>query len=70
MAREIIEASRTRLARYTPASVAPAVLPIFGASSVMIPNPPPGTIAVPLFESPADDLQGMYVLYIKVERMP
>jgi hypothetical protein len=68
--REIIEASLAKLATYNPGTVAPGVFPIFGAPPVILPAPPPGTIAVQLFESPADDLQGMYILYLKVEKLP
>jgi hypothetical protein len=68
--REILEATLAKLATYNPATVAPGVFAIYGAPPVVLPAPPPGTIAVQLFESPADDLQGMYILYLKVERMP
>jgi hypothetical protein len=67
--REIVEAALTRLATYNPATVAPSVFPIYGAPPVVLPVPPPGTIAVQLFETPVDDLQGMYILYVKVERV-
>ena len=67
--REIIEAALTRLATYNPATVAPSVFPIYNAPPVVLPPPPPGTLAIQLFESPQDDLQGMYILYLKVERV-
>jgi len=31
--------------------------------------PPPGTLAIQLFESPDNDMEGMYILYLKVERV-
>jgi hypothetical protein len=68
--REIVEASLAKLATYIPATVAPSVFPVFGAPPAIIPAPPPGTIAVQLFESPADALQGQYIMYLHVERMP
>lgn len=68
--REIMEATLAKLANYNPASAAPGVFAIYGANPVVLPSPPPGTVAVQLFESPADDLQGMYILYLKVERLP
>jgi len=67
--REIIEATLTRLATYNPATVAPAVFAIFGAPPVVLPVPPPGTLAIQLFESPDNDMEGMYILYLKVERV-
>jgi len=67
--REIIEATLNRLATYNPATVAPAVFNIFGAPPVVLPVPPPGTLAIQLFESPANDLEGMYILYLNVERV-
>lgn len=54
----------------TPATVPPATFPVYGAASVVLPAPPPGTIAVQLFERPAGDLQATYILYLKVERAP
>jgi hypothetical protein len=66
--REIIEATLNRLATYNPATTAPAVFNIFNAPPVVLPVPPPGTLAIQLFESPANDLEGMYILYLKVER--
>ena len=66
--REIIEGALQKLAAYNPATVAPAMFPIFGAAPVILPVPPPGTLAIQLFESPQDDLEGMYILYLKVER--
>ncbi len=68
--REIMEATLAKLATYNPATVAPGVFAVYGAPPVVLPAPPPGTIAVQLFESPADDLQGMYIIYLKVERLP
>ena len=68
--REIMEATLAKLATYNPATVLPGVFSIPGAAPAVLPTPPPGTIAVQLFESPAEDLQGMYILYLKVERMP
>jgi hypothetical protein len=68
--REILEATLAKQATYNPATVAPGVFAIYGGPPVVLPAPPPGTIGVQLFESPADDLQGMYILYLKVERMP
>ena len=67
--REIIEATLNKLASYNPASVAPSVFQIYGAPPVVLPPPPPGTLAIQLFETPQDDLQGMYILYLKVERV-
>jgi hypothetical protein len=67
--REIIEATLNKLATYNPATVAPAVFNIFGAPPVVLPVPPPGTLAIQLFESPANDLEGMYILYLNVERV-
>jgi hypothetical protein len=66
---EILEATLAKVASYNPASVPPATFPIFGAAPVTLPAPPPGTIAVQLFEKPAGDLQAMYILYLKVERV-
>ena len=68
--REIMEATLAKLATYNPATTAPGVFPIYGAPPVILPAPPPGTIAVQLFESPAEDLQGMYILYLQVQRLP
>ena len=58
-----------RLATYNLANVAPALCNIFNAPPVVLPVPPPGTLAIQLFESPANDLEGMYILYLKVERV-
>jgi hypothetical protein len=68
--REIMEATLAKLATYNPATTAPGVFQIYGAPPVILPAPPPGTIAVQLFESPAEDLQGMYLLYLQVQRLP
>lgn len=68
--REIMEATLAKQATYNPATVAPGVFQVYGAPQVVLPTPPPGTLAVQLFESPAEDLQGMYILYLKVERYP
>ena len=67
--REIMEATLAKQATYNPASVPPGVFPIYGAPPVILPTPPPGTIAVQLFESPVQDLQGMYILYLQIERV-
>jgi hypothetical protein len=67
--REIIEATLAKQATYNPATVAPGVFQIWGAPPVTLPTPPPGTLAVQLFESPQEDLQGMYILYLQVERV-
>jgi hypothetical protein len=49
---------------------APALIAIPGANPVFVPAVPPGTIGVQLFEAPLEDLQGMYLMYIQVERVP
>jgi hypothetical protein len=67
--REIMEAALAKQATYNPATTAPGVFPIYGAPPVVLPTPPPNTLAVQLFESPAEDLQGMYILYLQVERV-
>ena len=67
--REIMEATLAKQATYNPASVPPGVFPIYGAPPVILPTPPPGTLAVQLFESPQEDLQGMYILYLQIERV-
>lgn len=67
--REIVEAALAKQATYNPATVAPSLFQIYGGPPVMLPVPPPGTIAVQLFEKPDNDLQAMYILYIKVERV-
>ncbi len=68
--REIVEATLTKLASYNPATAGTTSFAVFGAPRAVLPTPPPGTIAVQLFESPADQLQGQYLLYLKVERLP
>jgi hypothetical protein len=67
--REIMEATLAKQATYNPATTAPGVFQIYGAPPVILPTPPPGTLAVQLFESPAEDLQGMYILYLQIERV-
>lgn len=65
---EILEATLAKLATNA-GSGPPAVFAVYGAPAVTLPAPPPGTIAVQLFEKPVGDLQAMYILYLKVERV-
>lgn len=70
--REIIEAALKRNATGLASAVTPSsLLNVPG----LVNNPnngglPYGTLAIPLFDAPSDDLQGQYVLYIQVERVP
>ena len=47
-----------------------AAMPPDAASALPNGGLPFGTIAVPLFDAPSDDLQGRYILYVQVERIP
>ena len=70
LTREIVENALTRLAAWVPAQNAPILIAVPGTEPMFVPAVPPGTIGVQLFEAPADDLQGMYLMYIQVERVP
>lgn len=68
--REIIESTLNK-----PPIAAPVSTGMLGTVSNLfttMPNGgmPYGTIAVPLFDGPGNDLQGQYILYITVERIP
>jgi hypothetical protein len=68
LTREIVESTLAKLSTWV--QPAPTLIAIPGANPVFLPVPPPGTIGVQLFEAPLDDLQGMYLMYIQVERVP
>jgi hypothetical protein len=67
--REIVETALHKLAQTT--AVPPMVVPGWGPNPpTVLPGVPPGTLAIPLLEPPLEDLQGRYVLYLQVERIP
>ncbi|MCY7380641.1 MAG: hypothetical protein LH467_15040, partial [Gemmatimonadaceae bacterium] len=68
--REIVEAALAKLAQSAAVGQAMLAPAAPGFPATWVPGVPAGTIAVPLFERGSADLQGQYVLYLQVERVP
>jgi hypothetical protein len=67
--REVIEASLQKRAE-TPVGAISPLAGNAGVTAVFSQKLPSGTIAIPLFDAPGDALQGQYVMYVQVERIP
>ena len=72
--RENVEVALQKRAATVPGSTLPSgvVINLPPNATAILPNGglPFGTIAVPLFDGPGDLLQGRYILYLTVERIP